>query len=269
MDPERLDEAQPEGAAAGPLSCGACEKPLYGFYFQVNGMACCEKCRYEAESEQSRGSGVGRLARAVVGGGFGALVGSGIYYAVLALTGYEVGLVAIVVGFLVGAGVRWGSRGKGGWVYQGLAVTLTYVAIVSTYVPLIFAELDGAEATVVAEAPAPATVPAATPAEPAGAATTDPQPVAATASEGESAAAPVDEIPDITFGEAMFGLAVFGALVLALPFLAGLENLMGLFIIGIGLFQAWVMNRRLPLEIEGPFPLARPGSAVPATRGST
>ncbi len=268
-DEPQLDKAELDGAAAGPLTCGVCEKPLYSVYFEINGLACCEACRYDVESERSHGSGAGRFVRALLGGGLAALLGAGIYYAVLAITGYEVGLVAIVVGFLVGAGVRWGSRGKGGWAYQGLAVALTYVAIVSTYVPLIFAELEGTEATEVAETQAAGTTPEMNLEGLDGAAATDPQLVAATLTEEEPATAPVEEIPDITLGEAMVALAVFGVLVLALPFLGGIENIMGLVIIGIGLFQAWAMNRRLPLEIEGPFQLARVPSAPPAVRGST
>ena len=44
-------------------------------------------------------------------------------------------MVAIVVGILVGYAVRWGARGRGGWVYQALAVLLTYGSIVVTYIP--------------------------------------------------------------------------------------------------------------------------------------
>ena len=40
-------------------------------------------------------------------------------------------LIAIVVGLFVGRAVRWGSGGRGGRLYQGLAVVLTYLAIVS------------------------------------------------------------------------------------------------------------------------------------------
>ena len=40
---------------------------------------------------------------------------------------------------------------------------------------------------------------------------------------------------------------------LALPFLAGLDNLMGIVIIGIGLYEAWKVNRAAPFSISGPF----------------
>jgi hypothetical protein len=43
---------------------------------------------------------------------------------------------------------------------------------------------------------------------------------------------------------------VFG-LALAAPFLGGTSNIMGILIIGIGLYEAWKINRRVPLS--GPF----------------
>ena len=78
------------------------------------------------------------------------LIGCGIWYAVRALTGYEVGLIAIIVGLLVGGAVRKGSKRRGGRLYQTLAVLLTYASIVSTYVPDIVGELkklEGPEAS--------------------------------------------------------------------------------------------------------------------------
>ena len=49
------------------------------------------------------------------------------------LTGYEIGLIAVAVGWLVGGAVRLGSKGLGGKPFQALAVALTYLAIVSHY----------------------------------------------------------------------------------------------------------------------------------------
>jgi hypothetical protein len=267
-DELRFDKAD-VAAGAGSLACLACQRPLHDVYFEINGQPACERCRYEVESDQSRGSGVGRFARALVGGGFGALVGSGIYYAVLALTGFEVGLVAIVVGFLVGAGVRWGSGGRGGWAYQGLAVALTYVAIVSTYVPLVFEELGNMDTTEVAEGQALGTTAAAVPAATVEGSSTGTAPSGATL-DGETAeATPAEEVPDLTAGQAVVALALFSLLMLALPFLGGFENIVGLFIIGIGLFQAWAMNRRQPLLIEGPFQVGKSPPPTPVEPAAT
>ena len=67
-------------------------------------------------------------------------------------------------------------------------------------------------------------------------------------------------------------LALFAVLILALPFLGGFANILGLVIIGIGVYEAWKINRRVPLVIAGPFPAPAPGPTafpppVPATPG--
>lgn len=53
---------------------------------------------------------------------------------------------------------------------------------------------------------------------------------------------------------------------LAAPFLIlferGASGLLGLFIIGIGLYEAWKLNKRGPREIAGPFPIAPPKEGI-------
>jgi ABC-type uncharacterized transport system permease subunit len=51
------------------------------------------------------------------------------------------------------------------------------------------------------------------------------------------------------------------ALTLALPFLGGLENAMGLLIIGIGLYEAWKVNRIPALSVSGPYAVGAPKAA--------
>lgn len=65
---------------------------------------------------------------------------------VVKLTGYSIGLVAIVVGAVVGLAVRKGARGRGGWVYQGMAIILTYLAIAASYVPDVIKAIEKGEA---------------------------------------------------------------------------------------------------------------------------
>src|SRR5206468_726575 len=50
-------------------------------------------------------------------------------------------LIAILVGFFVGKAVSWGSYRRGGWKYQTLAMVLTYLSIVASYVPVIVKEI--------------------------------------------------------------------------------------------------------------------------------
>ena len=139
------------GGDESSLICARCSRPIHDAYFDINGQTTCEACRYEVENDRTRGSSFGRLLRSVLAGGFAGVIGAGIYYAVVALTGYEVGLVAIVVGYIVGVAVRWGSGGSGGRAYQALAVAITYFAIVSTYVPFIIegmGEMEQAESAI-------------------------------------------------------------------------------------------------------------------------
>jgi hypothetical protein len=138
-DALQFDTAEPaaEASTATSLACTLCKKDISTSYYEVNGAVVCASCRGEIETQLKGGSGSGRFAKALGFGLVAAAAGSAIYYAILALTGYEIGLVAIAVGFLVGKAVNRGSHGRGGRAYQALAVGLTYFAIVTTYIPFI------------------------------------------------------------------------------------------------------------------------------------
>ena len=194
----RFDEPAP---GSGSPVCARCRAAIAAAYYEVNGHVVCADCK-EILGRDPAGSAPARLLRAGAFGLGAAILGAGLYYAILAATGYEIGLVAIAVGWLVGRGVQKGSNGAGGWAYQTLAVGLTYLAIVSTYVPFI----------VKSGAPASATA-----------------------------------------GHFAVGILALIAVAAAAPFLAGVENVLGLMIIGFALYQAWKMNRRVPLAISGPY----------------
>ena len=49
---------------------------------------------------------------------------------------------------------------------------------------------------------------------------------------------------------------------MVLPFLAGLQNILGLFIIGVALYEAWKITRPLRFTIAGPFALAAAGTGA-------
>jgi hypothetical protein len=190
--------------------CGFCRQPIHGVYYQVGDRVACERCRADVEIALGQGSGPSRFLRASLYGTGAGAVGAGIWYAIRALTDYEIGIIAILVGFMVGAAVRKGSNGRGGWLYQTLAVVLTYAAIVSTYVPFILkGMLEGPEGSPTGPAPG-------------------------------------------LLGIALVAVVVF-AIACAAPFLGGFENIVGIFIIAIGLYEAWKINRRLPIPISGPF----------------
>ncbi|HEY6005303.1 MAG TPA: hypothetical protein VIV57_20650, partial [Anaeromyxobacter sp.] len=147
----QFDTAEPTQAAASSARCVACGDALAS-YFEVNGAIACNRCKDKAVAAAG-GSHLPTLLKATALGLVAAAAGSALYYAIAVLTGYEIGLISIVVGLLVGVAVRKGSRARGGWRYQALAMFLTYLAIASTYVPRVFKAME-AEKTQSAAAPA-------------------------------------------------------------------------------------------------------------------
>ncbi|HEX8361892.1 MAG TPA: hypothetical protein VF613_17365 [Longimicrobium sp.] len=134
----QFDYAEPAGAAS-QLSCAGCHAPLAGIYHKVNDRTTCSPCRAAVEKEAARGG----FAKALAFGIGAAVAGFVVYFAILKVTGYELSLVSILVGFMVGRAVSEGSGGRGGKRYQALAMGLTYLSITATYVPMIMADAAG------------------------------------------------------------------------------------------------------------------------------
>ncbi len=240
-----------EYAAAKPAEtrCAACGQAIWDTYYEIGGEVACERCKTDAELKGSEESGTGRFVRAAIYGAGAGVAGAGIWYAVRAITGYEVGLIAILVGVIVGGAVKKGSGGRGGWLYQSLAIFLTYASIVSTYIPIIIKIATD-------QKPAAESTPAAAAAAKPDAADTPAATTPLTAPAAPRAAEP----QNISLVGFLTGVAALFALAFALPFLMGFQNIIGLFIIGIGLYEAWKINKRVVLEITGPY---RVGAAPP------
>lgn len=237
----QFDKAEFDSGDEG-LTCAHCQRPILDAYYEVNGQTTCVDCRSHVETLRTQGSPAGRVVKAAVLGSIGGLIGAGVYYAIAATTGYEFSLIAIGVGILVGVGVRMGSGGAGGRGYQFLAAALTYIAIVSTYLPLLVQEITqaGEEMTV-----------------------QDGQEEQATSAEVTQA----EDDTEVTTAMIVAYVFVLGFIAFAAPFLALFEGagaVMGLIIIGIGVYQAWRINAYHPLEVEGPFELDARTSSAPA-----
>jgi hypothetical protein len=188
-----------------------------------------------------------RLGRALRAGGLGALAaigGSLVYSAVVAITGGEFGFVAILLGYMVGRAVRKGSGDRGGPAYQALAIGLTYLAIVSTYVPLIVKDFGSksAKAAVHMTAVVPMdtiTISASVPVS------TTPDTSFSVSQTGAPETFARAQ-PHLTPSEAVFGIFDLLWMATKIPLIAGFSNLLGLLIIGIALFAARTGVRRVP-----------------------
>jgi hypothetical protein len=236
---DRAEHAVPGGG----VSCAFCKQPISKAYYEINAKVTCERCRAQIIAAWNRSSPGRRFAKALGLGAGAALVGAGVYFGIEALTGYEFGLVAIVVGLLVGSAVRKGSNGRGGWRYQALAMFLTYSAVVATDSSLVARELtkqfraraDSVKATAnLSTALAPGA----------------PRLVA----PSDSAAKPGRERPGaLAF---VVGLVVLLALAYASPILIGMTSPLHFVIAGFALYEAWKLNRGVALRITGPYQAA-------------
>jgi len=201
-DPINFDRA--DYVEVSSLNCNLCREPLQHEYYDLGGATICAPCRDKIEQGRSAGSGPHRFFRATGFGFAAAAIGAVIYALIVNLTGIEFGLMAVVLGYIVGRSVSVGSYHRGGWRYRALAMFLTYAAICVGYVPQLLHAM----------------------------------------------------------GKAYSMLRVVVAFIISLtvPFLvllkAGTSGLIGTFIIGIGLYEAWKLNKPGTSQIAGPFPIA-------------
>ena len=99
-EPLQFDRAEFDSAVDDVAACAVCKTRPVGDYYSINGKVVCATCHPRVMA--ARQGGTSRFLPALGLGSLAALLGAGIYYGVLAVTGYNLGLVAIVVGLLVG-----------------------------------------------------------------------------------------------------------------------------------------------------------------------
>lgn len=209
MQFDTVERGDDEAAPAHVSACRRCQAALAQRYYELRGLAAepeivCPSCHDRAKASYEAGAGFGGFARSFLFGVGGGAAGFALYWGVLALTGYEVGLISIAVGLLVGVAVRMGSGGRGGRLRQLLAAFLAYTAIVMSYVPGIVAELTGG-------------------------------------------AEPMPTVVAVVLAVPFAYLAPFLTLV------EGASSVIGLLIIGFGVWEAWKLNQARDVELLGPF----------------
>ncbi|WP_375742544.1 hypothetical protein NR800_26460 [Corallococcus interemptor] len=222
----QFDRAEFTEAPSAP-KCSFCQRAIKSVYYDLNTRLLCPECREQVEAELTGGSKSKRALKAAVFG-FGAAIAGALVYWVVGLTGYNIGLIAILVGWMVGTAVFKGSESRGGWFYQALAVGLTYFAVAASLAPDVYKELT----------------------------TQPPAEVAADAPAGEA----VESSPAAN-------VVLAGVISVAAPVLVGINSPISGLIYGFALFEAWRRTKRTELSIAGPFKLAEApaeGEAAPA-----
>ena len=142
---DRVETTLPSGAppASPGVTCVVCGKSVGAEYYTANGKPVCESCRAVVMSAAATPRSAGPLLLAALFGIGAAIAGAAIYYGVIALAHVEIGIVAILIGYMVGWAVRKGAGGRGGRRFQILAVVLTYFSVGLAYSPLAFKQLSG------------------------------------------------------------------------------------------------------------------------------
>src|SRR5450755_2392820 len=135
---QHAEPLPPADAPAGSgKNCVACKEPVSDTYYHAQGQVVCPLCAQRIQSGQQAAPALS-IARAALYGAGAALAGCILYATVTIVTGLEAGLIAILVGYMVGKAIRHASNGLGGRPQQILAVMLTYFAITTSYIPVLF-----------------------------------------------------------------------------------------------------------------------------------
>ncbi len=233
--PEQLQFRRAQHAVDPAVkTCIVCKQPIAAEYFDANGNTLCPQCTQRLKTGQQAPPS-GSLLRAVLYGAGAAIAGAAIYASVAIFLHLEIGIVAILIGYMVGKSVRYATNGKGGRPQQILAVALTYFSITTSYIPVFIYQESKAKIT--AENPQSTQAPA-----------------------RSDQGTPISTRPEMPSGRVL--LTIF-ALAAAAPFLALFEGgnpisaLISLFIIFIGLRQAWVLTRQSAIIITGPHQLSQ------------
>ena len=195
--------------------------------------------------------------RALLVGIVAAIIGLALYATFEITTGITIGYLSLAVGFLIGKGMMFASKGVGGRRYQIAAVLLTYCAVSLAAIPVALSQFKN-KPQEQRQAQAKTDNQTAGHQNQAGAQSSSP--------DGQSApqAEPTSNKPDSESKRSVG--AIWGYLILiglASPFLElqdPLSGLIGLVILFVGLRIAWRTTAGMPIQVEGPYENTAPAS---------
>jgi len=253
------------GQAGPSLTCESCKNEIKTEYFTVNGVTLCETCKDAVQQQAASVREWPSVIRATLFGFGAALVGAIIYYGVIAITDFEIGIVAILIGYMVGYAMRKGARERGGRRLQIIAIVLTYLSVALAYLPLAMrgARESSSESGLTidsAQVLAPTTDSTV--------ANADTTENARGVADSQLRASSDSLVLETTFGGTVRAIGLLLVFSLTLPvfvvFGSMPSGLISALIIGIGLRQAWKMTGVPDLETHGPFKVGAVSSASAA-----
>jgi hypothetical protein len=130
----QFETAEYQGGAA---PCAVCHGALGARWWMTGGHHICTPCHDRLDAAFSAPGTSAQFGWAALYGGGAALASSVGWYAIREATGLDLGIVAIGVAIFVSWAIKQG--GGGGFAQQILAVVLTYLAVVMSWVPMFLA----------------------------------------------------------------------------------------------------------------------------------
>jgi hypothetical protein len=158
-----------------------------------------------------------------------------VYALVAIILNAEIGLIAILVGWMVGKAIRHASNGMGGRPQQILAVTLTYFAISTSYIPVMIYQFSKHPSAAAQQAQAQ---------KKGGEVTSD--------GDGQTNGG------RMSVGSLLFAMLTLAAIAPFLTLTASVSGLISLFILFIGLQRAWRLTGRTEILLMGPYTVESP-----------
>jgi hypothetical protein len=225
MSETDFERAQFDDPRSSTIVCRLCDSAPGASYYSLNGHNVCPTCLDGARAGQKKSSFLKALALGIAAGAVGAVV----YYGIRLATGYDLALITILLGSIVGVAVRRGAGGSQSALYRVMAVAIAWIAMSSTYVPLL---ADALNESVSKEEQG--------------------------AAPGEAGAAEDPATPEDTArARSVIVWGVSAVLSLGVPLLFVMElEVLGLIIFGVGLWEAWRRSAAPPFVVTGPFGVA-------------
>jgi hypothetical protein len=213
--------------------CAACSTVLEETFYQIQGVDVCGNCAAARRAGQDLPDGNKKFLRALAYGSGAALLGWVGWSAVEIITGFQIGLLAIAVGWMVGTAIRKGTEGHTSRKYQIMAVILTYLAISMSFLPILIADQIKKR-----------------------------NPAAQQQKKAEPAVTVRPDTP-LTLGGFFVALVMLLGLALISPLLGAIFNfpmgLISVFIVYLALQRAWQLTQPDDAVIAGPFAIEPAG----------
>ena len=210
--------------------CVMCRAAIDQDYYHLAGQVICPACAEQARSTQHRPKGQWVMRGTLYGAG--AALACSICYAIITMvTGFELALISILVGYLIGRAVRTGSYGLGGRRLQIVAVILTYLSITTSYAPLIVKSVWDSNKK-------------------------EDSATAGKAGAANPGTAPQEKVAAPPPSGLLFAVAFIIGISLISPFLGlteGVSGFLGILIIFFGLSRAWRETARDERLLLGPY----------------